>query len=288
MKNNITFRFLPAASRAILLALAVVLGRETSNAQLYQVGSIVTNNLTFTARRAFTRPDGAVIPAGAQVSVQDFVGRIVFLEWFAVWCPFCTAAEPQIDAGIVNWYAARGGNPYGVPVLYLFVNLESGATYQTSTTTYINNNLAGSTIVLNDYGVPGSNPVRTRFQTSGQPIFAVINGLTNSPTHQPWQVLVNHLGYGQTDFNATIAGFRAIIDSVQPPMVPPQLTGARRVGADFEFNFQTQPGRTYRVLGGTNLVGWTALRTNAGTTNLTTFRHTNAPAPQYFYRVVTP
>ena len=71
-------------------------------------------------------------------------------------------------------------------------------------------------------------------------------------------------------------------------MVPPQLTGARRVGADFEFNFQTQPGRTYRVLGGTNLVSWTALRTNAGSTNLTAFRHTNAPTPPYFYRVVTP
>lgn len=274
-------------ARAILLALTLALGCETANAALYQVGDTVTN-LTFIARRQFTRPDGTVVPAGAQAKIQDFAGRIVFLEWFAVWCPFCTAAEPQIDAGIVDWYAARGGNPYGVPVLYMFVNLESAGSYQSSTTTYINNNLSPSTICFNDYGIPGSNPVRTAFQFSGQPIFAVINGVTNSPTHTPWKLLVNHLGYGETDFNQEILNFRAAIDAVQPAIAPPQLTNALRVGADFQFNFQTQPGRSYRVLGSTNLINWTALSTNASSTNLTLFRHTNAPAARNFYRVVTP
>ncbi len=287
MKTKIAIQLLNHWARALLLALAITLGSETANAALYQVGDTVTN-LTFIARRQFTRPDGVIVPAGAQAKLQDFAGRIVFLEWFAVWCPYCTAAEPQIDAGIVDWYAARGGNPYGVPVLYMFVNLESGSSYQSSTTTYINNNLSASTICYNDYGIPGSNPVRTAFQSSGQPIFAVINGVTNSPTHTPWKLLVNHLGFGDTDFSQEILNFRAAIDTVQPPVVPPQLTNAKRIGANFEFNFQTQPGRTYRVLGSTNLTNWTALSTNASSTNLTLFRHTNAPTARNFYRVVTP
>ncbi len=271
----------------LLLALAIALGSETTTAALYQPGDTVTN-LTFVARREFTSPDGTVIPAGAQVGIHDLAGRILFLEWFAVWCPFCTAAEPQIDAGIVEWYAARGGNPYGVPVLYMFVNQESGGSFQTATTSYINNNLSASTICLNDYGIPGSNPVRTGFQTSGQPIFAVINGVTNSPTHTPWKLLVNHLGFGDTEFSQEILNFRAAIDAVQPAVIAPVITNPKRVGANFEFNFQTQPGRIYRVLGSTNLTIWTALSTNASSTNLTLFRHTNAPTARNYYRVVTP
>jgi len=274
---------------ALLLALACALGSETTNAALYQVGNTVTN-LTFIARREFTRPDGVIVPAGAQAKVQDFAGHIVFIEWFAVWCPYCQAAVPQVETGIVDWYAARRGNPQGVPVLYLFANQESASFYQSQTTSFINNpnNVAASTIVLNDYGVPGSNPVRTAFQNSGQPVFVVINGVTNSPSHTPWKVLVNHLGYGDTDFNQELANFRAVIDSVQPAIAIPTLNNARRIGADFEFNFQTQPGRSYRVLGSTNLVNWTTLQTLNGSTNATTFRHTNAPPARNFYRVVTP
>jgi len=112
--------------------------------------------------------------------------------------------------------------------------------------------------------------------------------VTNSPSHQPSQLLVNHLGYGDTDFNQKLANFRAIIDTVQPPVSRPQLNAARRVGADFEFALQTQPGRSYRVQGSTNLIDWTTLRTIAGSTNASVFRDTNAPPARRFYRAATP
>ena len=75
--------------------------------------------------------------------------------------------------------------------------------------------------------------------------------------------------------------------SVDPAMRPP-LTNARRVREDFEFGFQPQRGRTYRVLGSANLTDWTTLRTYAATTNAILFRDTNAPPPRRFYRAVTP
>ena len=288
MTNIFASRRIKTWLRAFLLTLGIAHVSDTASAALYQPGDIVTN-LAFYARRAFTRPDGTAVPAGAQVGIKDFAGRVVFLEWFAVWCPYCQAAVPQVDAGIVDWYAARGGNPYGVPVLYLFVNQESASVYQTQTTSYINAHFDSSTIVLDDFSaIGGPNIVRPAFQSTGQPIFVVINSVTNSPSHQPWQVLVNHLGYGDTDFNQELANFRTIIDTVQPAVIAPLMTDAKRIGDDFEFNFQTQFGRSYRVQGSTNLTSWTTLQTVSGTTNAIVFRHTNVPPAQQFYRVVTP
>ena len=111
-----TTRLLKNWTRTLLLALAVTQTTPLAEATTYQVGQTVTN-FSFVARRQFTRPDGTIAPAGSTVRLSDFTGRIVFLEWFAVWCPYCVAAAPQVDAGIADWYAARGGNPYGVPLI---------------------------------------------------------------------------------------------------------------------------------------------------------------------------
>jgi thiol-disulfide isomerase/thioredoxin len=269
----------------LLLALALAQTSDLAGAATYRPGDIATN-FTLVARRQFTRPDGTVAPAGSTVRLSDFAGRSVFLEWFAVWCPYCVAAAPQVKAGIVDWYAARGGNPSGVPVLHIAVNQESASFYQPPTENFITQQ--GFSPVVNDYNTTSTNKVRFLFQSSGQPIFAVINGVTNSPTHRPWQVLVNHLGYGDTDFNQELANFRALINAVEGPAAPPRLSAASRAGSDFAFTLQTQPGRSYRVQASTNLNEWTTLRTLTGTNTLITFRDTTAPAPRRFYRAVTP
>ncbi len=270
----------------ILLGLALIHSADPGHAATYRVGDEVTN-FTFVARRPFTRPDGTTVPAGSAVRLTDFSGRIVFLEWFAVWCPYCVAAAPQVRTGIVDWYMARGGNPHGVPVLHVAVNQEPASFYQSATDSFITQQ--GFDPVVNDYGPGlGTNRVRFLLQNSGQPIFAVINGLTNSPTHRPWQLLVNHLGYGDTDFNQELAGFRAVIDGVQPPVTAPRLSGPRLVRPDFEFTIEAQRGTAYRVQGSTNLVDWITLRTITSTNHPVTFRDTDALPFRRFYRTVTP
>jgi thiol-disulfide isomerase/thioredoxin len=271
--------------RPLLLALAGTFLGELPARAVYQVGQTVTN-FSFIARRQFTRPDGSVAPAGSRVYLRDFAGRVVFFEWFAVWCPYCVAAAPQVETGIVDWYEARGGNPHGVPVLHVAVNQEANSFYQASTDNFINQQ--GFGIVVNDYDGAAINPVRFKFITSGQPLFVVINGVTNSPSHQPWQLLVNHLGYGDTDFNQELANVRAIINSVQPGVSAPELAAPRRVGADFEFDLVTQPNRAYRVQASTDLLNWITLRTVNGSGNLITVRDTNAPPAGRFYRAVSP
>ena len=273
-------------SRLLLLALALTLATDFAAAATYQVGNSVTN-FTLVARRAFTRPDGTTVPVGAAVNLRDFAGRIVFLEWFAVWCPYCVAAAPQVKTGIVDYYASRGGNPYGVPVLHVAVNQEAGASYQGQTDSFITQQSFSP--VVNDYGPGlGTNRVRFLFQNSGQPIFVVINGVTNSPSHQPWQLLVNHLGYGQTDFNQTLAGFRTLINAVQSPAPPPLLTAPKRTGTNFEFNFTALSNRVYRVQTSTNLTNWTTWRTISNATGNVLVRDTNAPLTGRTYRAVTP
>ena len=183
MKHTLAGLLIKRWALAFLLALAATQGAPIVDAATYQVGQTVTN-FAFIARRQFTRPDGTLAPAGSTVRLADFAGRIVFLEWFAVWCPYCVAAAPQVDTGIVDWYAARGGNPYGVPVLHIAVNQEPLASYQASTDNFITQQ--GFNPVVNDYGPGlGTNRVRFLFQSSGQPIFVVINCVTNSPTHSP-------------------------------------------------------------------------------------------------------
>ena len=284
MKTNRLIRLLKNWPLPGLLALVIFSGAQNA-AATYQAGNVVTN-FSFIARQSFTRPDGTVVAAGARTYIRDFAGRVVFLEWFAVWCPYCQAAAPQVKTGIVDWYAARGGNPYGVPVLHISVNQEASPAYVNATDSFIA--AQGLTPVVNDYDATSVNTVRYLFQTSGQPTFVILNCLTNSPSHPAWSVLVNEQKYGTTDFSTTLANYRAIIDTVQPVINRPQLTAPDRSGTNFEFSFLTQTNRTYRVQASTNLVNWTTLRTNAGTASVILFRDTNAPPGQRFYRTVTP
>jgi thiol-disulfide isomerase/thioredoxin len=191
-------------------------------AALYTVGSVVEN---------FSLTDRAT---GKPVQLTDFAGKIVVLDWFAWWCPFCQAAAPQLLSGIDEWYAARGGNPAGIPVVHVGVNLQPGQ--ETQTQNFVTR--AKLELVLQDF----DRALANRVATDGQPIFAIINGVTNSPTHKPWQLLYSRRGYGQTTF--PVADFRAAIDAVKAPVVtpptPPSITGSptsRTVDAGAEVVF---------------------------------------------------
>lgn len=270
---------------SLLLCLATLAPLAPATAATYRVGDTVTN-FTLTARHAFTRSDGTAVPAGAPVQLHDFAGSIVFLEWFAVWCPYCVAAAPQVETGIVDWYQSRHGNPAGIPVVHVAVNQEPASFYQDATSNFIRQQGFGLTV--NDYDRTGTNRVRFSFQPSGQPIFVVINGVTNSSTHRPWQLLVNHQGYGDTDFNLELASFRTKIDAVQTAAPAPVLRDARATPQGFQFTVQTQPQRTYRIEASTDLDTWLTVATLPGSTTPMIYRETNSVPTRRFYRAVTP
>lgn len=148
---------------------------------------------------------------GRAVSLYDLEGNVIFLEWFAYWCPFCQAAAAEIEPDIVQYYADRAGNAHGVPVKHVALNLQGDA--EAATQQFVDFYHLGQ--VLNDFG----GTVASRFQTGGQPIFAIINGVQGSPSHRQWKLLYSQLGYGMLDF--PIATYRGVIDSVQAASVDP-------------------------------------------------------------------
>ena len=211
----------------LTLAALGLIAALPARAQIYRVGGTVQN---------FTLTDRAT---GRPVNLTDFAGKIVFLEWFAWWCPFCQAAAPQVRSGIVDYYAARGGNPAGLPVLHVAVNLQGGQEPQTQQ--FISAYGLGQT--LNDF----NRAVADRFQTGGQPIFAIINGVAGSQSHRQWELVFTQLGYGSTQ--APITDFRRAIDSVRaaapvaPPPPPPPPTLAAPAIATSPRDLTVRPGQ---------------------------------------------
>ena len=192
---------------ALVTVSVLVLSSSPIRAAIYRAGETVEN---------FTLTDRAT---GLPVNLTDFAGKIVFLEWFAWWCPFCQAAAPQVRSGISDYYAARGGNPAGFPVLHVALNLQPGqeADTQRFITAY------GLGLTLNDF----NRAVADRFQPGGQPIFAIINGVEGSASHRQWELIFTQLGYASTQ--APITDFRRAIDGIRaatvvaPPVVTPPL-----------------------------------------------------------------
>lgn len=188
----------PRAARLLPLFAALVLLPSVLG-QRYQPGDIVAD---------FTLTDRAT---RQPLRLSDFEGQILFLEWFAWWCPFCQAAAPQVEAGIVRHYASLGGNPAGIPVVHVAVNLQPNQ--ETQTQNFIDR--AGFGLVAEDF----TRALANRFQSGGQPIFAIINGVADSPGHRQWELLLHQNGYGSA--TSPLDRFRAAIDAVQTPVLEP-------------------------------------------------------------------
>ncbi|MDQ8184366.1 immunoglobulin domain-containing protein [Pelagicoccus sp. SDUM812002] len=196
-----------------IILISCICFSSTVHGQRYGVGDIVDN---FTLiNRETNQP----------VSLHELEGKVVFLEWFAYWCPFCQAAAEDVKNGIVDYYIIRNGNANGVPVLHVGINLEGGAGAEAFTRAFVNR--YGLELVLNDF----DRSLANRFQSGGQPIFAIINGVKNSPNAEQWELLYSRLGYG--DFSQPISTFRQVIDSIQAasgtplPLIQTQPQSAR-------------------------------------------------------------
>jgi hypothetical protein len=191
------------ASTLLTAALLLAVAGLPARAQFYKAGDIVQE---FSLIDRTTRQP---------VTLSSLEGKIVFVEWFAWWCTFCQIAAPQVESGIVDYYETRSGNPDGIPVVHVAINLQRGQESQTQN--FIDN--AGFGLVLEDF----DRGLARRFQSGGQPIFAIINGVTNSASHRPWELLLHQNGYGTTA--QPLERFRAAIDGVKgPALVPPAIT----------------------------------------------------------------
>ena len=230
-------KVVPRALALVGLCLALF-AATTTRAQTYQVGDVVAD-FPLTQRNT-----GATETFNA---LSDFEGKIIFLEFFYYWCPYCQQAAIDIDRDIVKHYATQNGTPAGLEVVHIGVNLQAGA--DASTDAFIQN--AGFHLVADDT----TAAARNLFHTSGFPVFVIINGVKNSPSHQQWQVLYSENAYHSS---ADTIAFRQTIDAVQKPIAPASIGSlARQTGGAFEMRITGDVGQAYDIEYSADLKTWT-------------------------------
>jgi len=167
--------------------------------------------------------------------------------------------------------------------------MEPGSSWQAQTDVFLR--ATNITRCGNDYVGNVRQGIRNLFappnptNSDPRPLFLAVNGLSNSPSHRQWQVLISDFsnGGGSFDFTPAINRWRGILDSVQAPA--PTLTNSA-TPESFAFTFPGQRGRTNVVESSPDLSSWSPLTNYFGTNAPVTFRATNDwNEEQKFYRV---
>ncbi len=134
------------------------------------------------------------------VQLKNYAGNVIVLDFFAYWCPPCQASSPDVEENIQKYYKQKGGNPNGVPVQLISLNIESSNPSQTDT--FIQN--GALELVLDDL----SGQAYNQYSLGAIPLFVIINGASNTTKYKQWEILYKDAGY------AGSSAFKAIIDTV--------------------------------------------------------------------------
>ncbi|MSU35403.1 MAG: TlpA family protein disulfide reductase [Pedosphaera sp.] len=242
-------RFIAVIQACVLLWAAVI---SCADDPLYQAGDILRD---YTIGNRFTlQPE----------RVNEQRGKIIVLDWFAHWCGGCRQAAPLIEVEIRDHYRKAGGNPNGIEVEVIAINVQPDD----------GSNRAATDRFIAAYGLDHvwDDPYRgfqRRFigrNVIEQPSFAVINGLEDAlPPHKPWEILYTRNFHGNGTVDGAIRTMRAAIDSVKrAPKTglgdrPVFSTPRMRSATELEFRVMGGPREKLQVEFSSDLITWTLL-----------------------------
>ena len=154
---------------------------------------------------------------GTQVSLYDFSDHVIVLDFFAFWCAPCSVSSPDIERNIQKHYDERGGTPNGVPVQVISINLEPESPESTDAFA----EKADLDLVVHDEEMKTFQRYNLLGDRPSIPLFVIINGVQNSPSHAAWEVLHTQHGMYVLPNQTTAQSFRSVISSVAAPSVEP-------------------------------------------------------------------
>ncbi len=162
---------------------------------------------------------------GERVRLEDFAGRILVLDFFAYWCAPCERASRDLEQGVQQFYAARNGNPHGVPVRVVSVNIERDSPERTEEflrstgAGFVVNDVSGSLLrQLGGSGIPFLAIVDGSASRAGQPNFPIVYKHAGFEGDTRLRQIIDHLGSGSPSVQvARSALFQAPVSHVLEP-----------------------------------------------------------------------
>ncbi len=152
------------------------------------------------------------LDAEEQVSLDDFRGQIVVLDFFNAGCGDCFRASRELELGIHEHYAARSGNPHGFPVQVVAVNSEVAE--QEDLETFLEETDLG--LVLDD----PKGALLQRYGGAGMPYLVVIDATVAEPAAAPRVVLRQAKYEGLKKIRAAIDAITGEVPAAIPGAAP--------------------------------------------------------------------
>jgi len=162
---------------------------------------------------------------GERVRLEHFAGQVLVLDFFAYWCAPCERASKELEIGVQQFYTARNGNPQGVPVRVVSVNIEKDLPERTEE--FLRR--TGASFAVDD-------PEAALLQEFGNPsipFLVVLDGSRSRPGEPRFEIVYRHAGFEGT------RKLRRVIDGLGRPtgsasslqVVGPETRGDRVAGA---------------------------------------------------------